>query len=351
MQSESTRATMRHVAEAARVSVMTVSYVFNRPDRVAITTREKVMAAARSLGYTGPSPVARSLRYQTTHTLGVVLGERLTYAFEDPQAIVFLAGVASVCATRNFGLHIVPTTGDSDDSDRIAHAAVDAFVVWTTADDDPVLEAVRASGLPAVLHGGLPQEGFAFVGIDDRTAARDMAMTTFARSRHPAVLSFPVNRRRESYVTQGIEIDQVTFPVTRQRLLGYRDAAKDLSIPWSSVLVGVCDTNTVAAARELTSRMMASPHRIDAIAAMSDQQALGALRAAKAVERAVPQDMTLSGWDNSPVASEESISSVDQDLRAQGGVCASLALDRSLESCWADWSISIRASTSSSVGE
>ena len=82
------------------MSVMTASYTYSRPERVSEQARSKVLAAAARLGYAGPDPSARSLRRGRTQTLGVVMGEHLTYAFDDPQAVQFLAGVAEVCAGR-----------------------------------------------------------------------------------------------------------------------------------------------------------------------------------------------------------------------------------------------------------
>src|SRR3954465_11572369 len=124
--------TMTDVARAAGVSPMTVSYTYNRPARVSAETRAKVLRTAAALGYAGPDPSARSLRYGSTRTLGVVLGEHLTYAFDDPQAVLFLAGIAEVCADRGYGLLIVPTATGDDDSTRVVSAAVDAYIVWTT---------------------------------------------------------------------------------------------------------------------------------------------------------------------------------------------------------------------------
>src|SRR4051794_35511055 len=150
---------MTDVARAAGVSPMTVSYTYNRPERVSAETRAKVLGAAAALGYAGPDPSARSLRYGTTRTLGVVLGEHLTYAFDDPQAVQFLAGLAEVCAERRYGLLVVPTGTCDDDPDRVAAAAVDAYVVWTTTDDDPVLAAVCNTRRPVVIHGGPSRAG------------------------------------------------------------------------------------------------------------------------------------------------------------------------------------------------
>src|SRR5919106_6399466 len=119
------RPTMAQVARAAGVSVMTVSYAYSQPDRVSPGALVKVREAAGQLGYPGPHPGARSLRRGRAGSIGVVLGEHLSYAFDDPQAARFLAGVADVCAGHALGLMLLPITGAPADVDRVAEAAVD----------------------------------------------------------------------------------------------------------------------------------------------------------------------------------------------------------------------------------
>src|SRR6201990_3236261 len=97
------RPTLRQVAEAAGVSVMTASYAYSQPERVAPATAAKVRAAAEQLGYPGPHPGARSLRRGRVGSLGVILGERLTYAFDDPQAAPVLGRVAGGLGGRGGG--------------------------------------------------------------------------------------------------------------------------------------------------------------------------------------------------------------------------------------------------------
>ena len=225
---------MADVARAAGVSVMTVSYAYSRPDRVSEASGAKVRAAAAGLGYPGPHPGARSLRRGRAGSLGVVLGEPLAYAFEDPQAARFLAGVAEVCAAESAGLTLVPITGDDADVERVADAVVDGFVVWTTADDDPVVDAVAATGLPAVVHGG-PHGSLPVVTIDNRAAAVAVGRVAFAGAQTPAVLSFPLGRGRARGVLMDPDPAAATFPITRERLRGYRDAAAvPLRVPESS---------------------------------------------------------------------------------------------------------------------
>jgi DNA-binding LacI/PurR family transcriptional regulator len=322
----SRRPTMTDVARAAGVSPMTVSYAYSRPARVSADAAAKVLQAAEQLGYPGPHPMASSLRRGRADSLGVVLGEHLTYAFEDPQASRFLAGVAQVCAERAVGLTIVPVTGALTDIKRVRQAAVDGFVVWTTADDDPVLDAVAATGLPVVIHGGPERRGMPCVGIDDRAAARAIGRVAFAGARRPAVLSFPLGRDRRAKVLLGPDPEIATYPVTRERLAGLRDAVHELGGDWSRVAVAVCAVNTADQGAEAAAAYLPALEAVDALAAMSDELALGALLAAREVGVSVPDQLAVAGWDDTPAAAPAGLTTVRQNLREQGARCARIAL-------------------------
>jgi len=330
---------MTDVARAAGVSPMTVSYTYNRPQRVSAETRAKVLETATALGYAGPDPSARSLRYGATRTLGVVLGEHLTYAFDDPQAVLFLAGIAEVCAERGYGLLIVPTGTGDDDRDRVAAAAVDAYVVWTTTADDPVLTAATGTRRPVVIHSGPAVDGTVTLGIDNRAAARAVGAEVFATARRPAVLSFPVDRQRDTFIRAGLDPGNIAYPVTRDRLAGYQDAAHDLGHDWSQVPVAVCRTNDEAEARAVMRKLLASAPDIDAVAAMNDPMALAALR--EAGDR-----VRISGWDDSALAREHGLTTVAQSLREQGAACAAAALGDPAPDFRNAWHVVRRASTS-----
>jgi DNA-binding LacI/PurR family transcriptional regulator len=341
----SKRVTLAQVAELAGVSVMTASYTYNQPNRVSDRARSKVLAAAARLGYPGPDPSARSLRRGSTRTLGVVMGEHLTYAFEDPEAVSFLAGIADVCADRGYGMTILPITGTAEDVPRITDAAVDGFIVWTTSDDDPVLAAVKAMKRPAVVHGGPAVHGLELVSIDNRAAAGAVGAIAFAGANRPAVVSQPLSRDRISTIVGGADITDVLFPVTRERLEGYRQAAEGTGIAWRDVVIAVCARNDAAEAERIAATLLASAEPPDAIAAMSDQQAAGVVRAARAAGRVIPDDVAVTGWDDGAVAAQLGLTTVAQSLRDQGAVCARAALGEEPSSQAASWSIVRRGST------
>jgi DNA-binding LacI/PurR family transcriptional regulator len=342
---QSKRVTLAQVAELARVSVMTASYTYSRPERVSEQSRSRVLAAAARLGYAGPDPSARSLRRGSTRTIGLVLGEHLTYAFDDPPAVSFLAGVADICAARGYGVTILPTTGAVDDVDRVSDAAVDGFIVWTTADDDPVLAAVRATKRPAVVHGGPAVPGLGLVAIDNQAAARAIGGVVFKDAKRLAVVSQPLDRQRASSIVRGLDPSDALFPVTRHRLEGYRRAAEDTGNDWSDVTVAVCSRNSAAEAEVAATSLLSQSEPPDAIAAMSDVQAAGVARVVRAAGLAIPDDVAISGWDDAAVAARLRLTTVAQSMREQGSECARTALGERQTTKPAPWAVVRRAST------
>src|SRR5918995_2592574 len=142
--------TLATVAAALGVSRMTVSNAYNRPDQLSPALRERVLAAARELGYPGPNPVARTLSRGETGSVGLVLDQPLTEAFRDPATVEFLHGVAAGCEERALGLSLVPRIAGRDAA--LVHTAlVDGFILYCAPEADERLEAVRERRVPYVL--------------------------------------------------------------------------------------------------------------------------------------------------------------------------------------------------------
>jgi DNA-binding LacI/PurR family transcriptional regulator len=312
---------------------MTVSYTYTRPQRVAPHTRALVLAAAQRLGYAGPDPVARSLRSGATGNLGVVMGEHLSYAFEDPQAARFLAGVSSVCVENRLGLVLIPSTGQPDDVDRVREAAVDGFVLWTTDDSDAVLDAVAATGRPAAIQGGPATAGISVVSPDDRSAARAMALHMLTGAVSPLILSMPLDRMRQAGLHRGPDTS-VSFPVTRARLEGYRDAADEAGRLWQDMPVAVVARHSRDEARRATEDALAYV-RPDVVIAMSDQLAAGAIDV-------LGPSTAVSGWDDGELAHAMGFSSVGQSLYDQGVACARIASGAATTVEAPTWSLALR---------
>src|SRR5215218_8663781 len=96
--------TLADVASAVGVSRTTVSNAYSRPDQLSAELRERIMDAARRLGYAGPDPVAQGLRRGHTGSIGLVANAPLTYVVTDPAMLAFMTGVAKVCDAHGVSL-------------------------------------------------------------------------------------------------------------------------------------------------------------------------------------------------------------------------------------------------------
>jgi DNA-binding LacI/PurR family transcriptional regulator len=291
-QKQGRRVRLRDVAERAGVSVGSASQSFGHPELVSEQVRARVMAAAKELGYAGPDPAARHLRIGRTGVIGLIVAERLGYQFTDPAAPAFLRGVARGMRRAPLGLLLLPDSRFREEVARtVREAAVDGFIVYSAPRGDPRVEAALRRRLPVVTVDQPRDAPTPFVGIDDRAAARAAAdhLRSLGHER-VGVLSFIRALDREQ---------TLTLDVTAERLEGYRVG---LGAAWDEDLVRICRPNAVEPARRAASELLRQPEPPTAILAMSDVLALGALQAAVELGLAVPAELSLVGFDDSPAA-------------------------------------------------
>lgn len=290
--SQPKRVRLRDVAAHAGVSIGSASQAFGRPELVSDEVRERVLAAARSLGYAGPDPAARSLRLGRAGVLGLIFSERLRYQFTDPAAPAFLAGLARGMEDSHLGLLLIPDSRFRDESaSTVREAAVDGFVIYSAARNDSRVEAALARRLPAVTVDQPRDAPTPFIGIDDRAAARSAAehLRELGHER-VAVLSWIGAIDRAGT----LELD-----LSRERLEGYKEG---LGRAWNENYVRRCRPNAPEPARLATLELLRSETPPTGILAMSDVLALGALQAAAELGIAVPAKLSVVGFDDSPAA-------------------------------------------------
>ena len=154
----------------------------------------------------------------------------------------------------------------------------------------------------------------------------------------------PASRARPAANTAGPAA--ATFPVTRHRLEGLRDACVAAGSAWAHVPVAVCSRNSAAEGEAAAAELLRRPDAPDAIAAMSDELALGALRAAARGGVPVPEGLAVTGWDDTEAAAPAGLTTVAQSLHDQGARCARLALSGEAVGVHeAGWWVVRRAST------
>lgn len=321
------RATLKDVARTVGVSPATVSNAYNRPDQLSATLRQRILDAARDLGYSGPDPQARGLRRGRTGAIGVVYADALSYAFTDPAAALFLQGVSAIAERAGLALLLLPAPRDPQ---AVMAAAVDGFVVYCLPDDSEALRAVVTRGLPCVLveQGGdwstahdLPR-----VEIDDRTGARQAARHLLDLGhRRLGVLSLELNLPRRRGPVDAAREAGVTVRPTRDRLYGYRDAVREAGLEGEAELRVVEGwLNSPEEGERLALDLLGGPRPPTALLCMSDQLALGALRAARTLGRRVPSDLSVVGFDDVPAAEVAGLTTVHQPTVEKGRLAGRL---------------------------
>ncbi len=313
------RPTLRDLAAAAGVSRSTASNAYNRPDQLSAELRERVLATAVRLGYPGPSPAGSALRRGRSGSLGVLLGDRLGYAFSDPAAAVFLDGLAEAVEDEGFALLVLPgaRTGGGPPPEAVRSAVVDAVVAYSLPDDDPAIAAARDRGLPLVTVDQPDLTGVPGVRVDDVGGARAVAEHVLGLGhRRLAVVAFELAADGRSGRADRARQESATFGVTRERLAGYRAAVEAAGLDWSAVPVHECPHNaSTEGVRALTALL---PERPTAVLAMSDELALGIVQGAVEAGLSLPRDLTVTGFDDTGAAARAALTTVRQPLRDKG---------------------------------
>jgi DNA-binding LacI/PurR family transcriptional regulator len=274
---------MTDVARRAGVSTMTVSNVLNgRSQRVSESTRRRVLATIAELGYQ-VNMTARNLRMGRTGAVGLAVP-----GFE-PDYYAELAGrLGDRLASHGLRL-VVERTGGSRAAELDALTAArlsgyDGFVLSVVAGDAADLEKLRVD-TPVVLIGerAVPAR-FDHVLMDNVGGAR-MATELLIRS----------GARRIALLGGVSGCEEESMPELRTR--GYREAHEAAGLAVADELVVSCEFavgDGHAATRELIDRGVG----FDAVFALTDSAAIGALRALAETGRKVPDDVQVVGFDN-----------------------------------------------------
>ena len=315
----SRKPTLRHVAEAAGVSLGTASNAFNRPDLISEGLRDRVLQAAARLGYGGPDPAARRLRTGRTGALGLIFTDRLPYAFDDEAAVLFLRGVANALENSGAGLLLIPTSPTREEGSRVVRgAAVDGFIVFSTPTGDPRLEAALARGLPTITVDEPLEVPTPFIGIDDRggaeAAARHLVELGHERV---AIVSFP---------EYALDDPTLPFDVPGERRAGYQAG---LGEAWNPALILTAYSNRPDNGQRLLAELREMEPRPTAVLAMSDALAAGIARAAVDAGVRVPGDLSVVGFDGIPLGAmtDPPLTTVVQPNEHKGELAAQALLD------------------------
>jgi DNA-binding LacI/PurR family transcriptional regulator len=311
--------TLQTIADRLGVSRMTVSNAFSRPDQLSSELRQRILLTAEELGYVGPDPAARALARGTTGAVGVLLTDSLRFAFTDEVATGFLGAVVEELAPTGLALTLLTADGGRDVVPA-RDVAIDGALIYSCRLESPSREWLLRRHLPLVFVDQDPVPGIPSVNVDDRAGAR-------AAAQHLVDLG----HRRVGIVNLAIDGPRglVDDPLAssfghpqRQRVLGWLDALNAAGIAPTTVQI---EHDSEDDAEDVARLLLALEDPPTAVLCFSDVLALGVLRAAEARGIPVPGELSVVGFDDSPVARRvrPNLTTVRQDIAAKGRLAAS----------------------------
>jgi LacI family transcriptional regulator len=281
-----TSITITDVAALAGVSIKTVSRVLNSEPNVRDGTRERVLSAVNKLNYK-PNLAARALAGSRSYLIG------LYYDNPSPGYIADLQrGAMSACRKAGYHLLVEQIDGEKERwrprvESLLDQVKVDGVILaQPVCDRGAVLDVLEERNAPFVriAPAGDWDRG-PYVYMNDRQAAYDMT---------DHLLS--LGHRRIGFIRGHPE-----HSATQQRYLGFAQAmaAADQSpdpalVQWGSFTF----RSGVGAAERLLNR----PVKPTAIFASNDDMALGVMAVANRMQLNVPRDLSVAGFDDSPIA-------------------------------------------------
>jgi LacI family transcriptional regulator len=307
-------ASVKDVAAAAGVSLGTVSNVLNRPDRVAVATRERVERAMMELGFVR-NESARSLRAGSTRTLAYVMLDAGNPFFTDVSE-----GIED--GADDAGLSLFLCNSDSRSEREVRHLEhleeqrVHGILITPVDPEGSHLDRIAGRGMPLVIVDRIRKgDRFCSVAVDDFLGGR-IAVEHLIDQGH----------RRVTFVGGPLSIGQVA-----DRYAGARAAWKQAGLPEDDLTLTAIGSLTIAEGRSAGERLLGIPSARRPTAAFcgNDLVALGLLQHVISAGVSVPDQLALVGYDDIDfaAASVVPLTSVRQPRQELGRIAADLLLD------------------------
>lgn len=300
------RVTIREVAEAAGVSVSTVSHVLNEYGDISPDTERHVRQVMKEMNY-HPSSLARRLTRSRSY-----LFQLLLFSVEGLHHPFFYEVTCGITEeVEKAGYELLLGVKDSDDErwretlKRCCESKVEGIIIMGTLPGVEVFDEIEASQIPAVFID-IPYKGprGTCVSSDNVGGAR-MATEHLISLGHRRIAFLDGHNLRRESLLQGsptIDIEMMgtsgpTWGISETRLAGYMEALHAHGIPFDSDLICYGDFTQVGAEQAVL-RMLKAHSDVTAIFAISDVMAFGAMRAVRASGRSVAGDVAVVGYDD-----------------------------------------------------
>ncbi|OAH09503.1 LacI family DNA-binding transcriptional regulator [Streptomyces jeddahensis] len=311
MAQNSRKINMADVARRAGVSMATASRALNNENGVAESTRRRVLAVAEELSYV-VSPEASRLAGGATGRVAVVVPHISRWFFAT-----LLEGLEAVLRAADLDVLLYHVDGIEDRHDFFhrlpARRKVDAVVVLAFPVAEEEQRRLELMGVTIIAAGG-QHAPYPNVCIDDETAGRQaMDHLIFLGHRRIAMIA-------------AVDPDQPGELAPPGRSNAYYAALRDAGIPSDEQLVATVNWGGAEGA-DAMARLLSQREPPTAVYAHSDEVALGAVRTLRRAGLRIPEDMSVTGIDDHPLAELTDLTTVRQPVRQQGELAGRMLLN------------------------
>ncbi|WP_159611487.1 LacI family DNA-binding transcriptional regulator [Glutamicibacter sp. JC586] len=303
---------IKDVAEAAGVSIATVSRALSGRGSVSSSAQEAVQQAAAELGYVVSSS-ASGLASGRTRNIGVLVPVINHWFYAS-----VLEGISSSLMNEGYDTTLYQLTKDRAQrekifSDFLLRQRVDAVIAVNVELDSEEVHALHALDKPLVGVGG-PLPGVPTLHVDDE------GISSLATEH---LLS--LGHERIGFIGGNEETD-VDFRVPSHRLTGYERALTEAGIAVDDSLCVGADF-TMPQAYQVAKQLLGNPKgRPTAVLAASDEMAIGAILAARDLGMQVPQELSVIGVDNHDLSEMFGLTTIEQRPHEQGNLAVAMLL-------------------------
>lgn len=291
-------ASIADVARTAGVSTTTVSRVLNKVPTVDEENRRRVLEAIRKLNYR-PNPSAQRLAGGQAKTIGLII-PRYEGIFRSYFALQAIKGIGVAAEALRFDLLLHITNGETLPGTSVVDGLVFLDI---NGCEELVDQALNQNMLVSVLNHYLEDLPVSCVGIDNRTGA-EQAVDYLARLGHREIATITGDLKTQA----GLD-----------RLDGFIKAMKARQLPVRDDYIQHADFGSPSA-RRAAEMLLKLPHRPTAVFVASDEMALELINMALAKRIRVPEDLSVIGFDDNPIAAQARIplTTVRQPLDEMG---------------------------------
>ena len=285
-------ASIKDVAQIAGVSIGTVSRAFNNYSDICDETRQRIYEAAKSINYV-PNINARNLSSKRNHSYALVISGFLDENPNESILVAHMRGVFQFAIKNNleFAVHMTGTTIQKKQSYKSfceEHAVSGVILSGITTDDPYFLELTEHASIPCVaIDISIPSANVGSVSVDNFSAMRDMTFHLFEMG------------HRDICVITG----KKHTSVNAERLAGVRAAYDYIEASLSDEDI-YCGDFSQEKAYQIIVNLIATGklHKYTAFLCFSDFMAMGVLEALKKNGFSVPNDFSVTGFDDIPQA-------------------------------------------------